>query len=617
MPEVERQKMKVDIACVGFGPAMAGFLTTLTRQMTDKNANILSSPSQPGTPLQVLCYERADDISAGVSGVVTKAKYIRQSFPDLKPADIPLAAPVTEERILYLLDPIGASNRSWIIRTKEWFIKAFGWANPFYKNYAVKLPFIPPFLAKHGGMVLSMGQFNQWVGSQLMGTGLVQIWPAMPVDSAIIEGSAVKGIRLMDQGTDKKGNPEANYMPGMDIEADLTVIGDGPSGPVSHQLEEVFGMPDNRHKHEWAVGMKVVVDLPEGHGLKPGTVLHTFGYPEPEIFGFMYVYPNNIASLGIFVPSTLANPARTSYRTLQHWMMHPYLWQYLKGATLRSWAAKSLMESGLRGEPQLAGDGFAVIGETSGSTNILTGSGVDEAWQTGVMLAEGVLKLLRQKKPFTKANLDEVYVQVRRRSAIHKEGKIAAKSRNGFQYGFIAGILGMGLTGMTAGLLNIPAKSKPAHQSFKSLEEYYKGRLTPEELRRIKVQCRQKGTTLHDAIMDKLGWPPIPFDGKLLVTQQDVLLMGGKVQAPASGVRDHVLFLRPELCRQCEKRVCMEMCSAQAIAPGPEGTPVFDREKCIHCGGCIWNCSVALPEDPEKNNIRFIAGSGGLHSAEN
>ena len=40
-----------------------------------------------------------------------------------------------------------------------------------------------------------------------------------------------------------------------------------------------------------------------------------------------------------------------------------------------------------RGEPFLCGDGFARIGEGSGSTNMLTGSGVDEAWTTGIQLA--------------------------------------------------------------------------------------------------------------------------------------------------------------------------------------------------------------------------------------
>ena len=43
---------------------------------------------------------------------------------------------------------------------------------------------------------------------------------------------------------------------------------------------------------------------------------------------------------------------------------------------------------------------------------------------------------------------------------------------------------------------------------------------------------KRKGTSLHDALMDRCGWPQIPHDGSLLVSHQDVLLMGGKVQAP-------------------------------------------------------------------------------------
>jgi electron-transferring-flavoprotein dehydrogenase len=52
--------------------------------------------------------------------------------------------------------------------------------------------------------------------------------------------------------------------------------------------------------------------------------------------------------------------------------------------------------------------------------------------------------------------------------------------------------------------------------------------------------------------------------------------------------------------------------------PGEEGgTPDFDREKCVHCGACIWSCSRALPTDKERANVEFSAGSGGLHSNEN
>ena len=122
-------------------------------------------------------------------------------------------------------------------------------------------------------------------------------------------------------------------------------------------------------------------------------MFHTFGYPEPEIFGFFYVHPNRVASVGIFVPSWFQNPARTSYRYLQHYMRHPYLWRYLEGGRLRSWGAKSLQEAGKRGEPFLAGDGYARIGDCSGSTNVLTGSGVGEAWTSGIELAEAVKEL--------------------------------------------------------------------------------------------------------------------------------------------------------------------------------------------------------------------------------
>jgi len=46
-------------------------------------------------------------------------------------------------------------------------------------------------------------------------------------------------------------------------------------------------------------------------------------------------------------------------------MLHPYLWRHLKGGKLRSWGAKTLGESGKRGEPHLTGDGYARIGEGS------------------------------------------------------------------------------------------------------------------------------------------------------------------------------------------------------------------------------------------------------------
>jgi len=586
----ERQQMDVDIVCVGFGPATGGFLTTLARQL----------PLPDGTVPQVICYERADDIGFGVSGVVTRGRGIRATFPDFDLAQIPMTAPVGEEHVLYLLDPVGASRRPATLRLADKVLK------PFAKHYAFELPYIPPYLRKHGGFVTSIGQFNQWVGAQLMASGTVQIWPGTPAAAPLLEGDKVTGVRLVDQAG----------APGMDIKAALTVVGDGPVGPVGRQLDEHFGMPAHHHKHDYAIGMKFVVNLPEGCPLKPGTVLHTLGYPEPEIFGFLYVYPDNVASLGIFVPSWFDTPVRTAYRYLQHWMLHPYLWRYLNGGTLRSWGAKTLGESGRRGEPYLAGNGYARIGEGSGSTNVLTGSGVDEAWTTGVLLGEAVLELLKEKKPFTKENLEATYVKRRRESWVEKESRAAERARDGFHRGMVTGLIGMALAGATGGKLHAPVQPRPPREHTPSLAEFYRGRIPLAEVQKIRQECAARGVSAHNALMDRVGWPPIPFDGKLLVSHQDALLLGGKVQAPA-GYADHVVFLYPELCEKCGTKICVEVCSGQAITPGEKGVPVFDREKCVHCGVCMWNCATPDPQNPERTVLQFNAAPGGLHSAEN
>jgi electron-transferring-flavoprotein dehydrogenase len=610
--KIERPQMAVDIACVGFGPAMGGFLTTLSRSLLNPDGSArLESATAPGSPLQVICCERADGLGFGVSGAVTRARGIRSSFPCVDLTQIPMSAAVKKEKLVYLLDPLRASRRTFAFKAADRVLRSFGFVLGV-KHDAFEMPFTPAFMRKHDGLILSLGQFNQWVSDQVAASGVVQIWPGMPVAEPLFEGDAVAGVRLTDQGTDLQGNPEAIFTPGMDLHAALTVVGDGPVGAVGRKIDTHLGMPPGQGSREWALGMKMVIELREDSGLDPGTVLHTIGFPEPEIFGFLYVHPDRLASVGIFIPSWFRSPVRTAYRYLQHFILHPYLWRHLEGGTLKSWGAKSLQESGRNGEPFLAGNGYARIGEGSGSTNVLAGSGVDEAWTTGVQLAEAVVELAELKAAFTRENLEATYVRRRRKSWVDHESRIAAAARNGFQKGVVTGMIGMAVAGLTGGRLALNSHPPPSKQS--SLEDVYGSRISPAELKQMQEECAAKGASLHDRIMDRCGWPQIPMDGKLLISHQDALLMGGGVQAPP-GYANHVTFLRPELCQACEPKLCVEMCSGQAITRSEDGVPDFDREKCIYCGACLWNCQAGA--DGAQGNIEFRAGAGGLHSTLN
>jgi len=118
----------------------------------------------------------------------------------------------------------------------------------------------------------------------------------------------------------------------MDIRAALTVVGDGPVGAISQQLDAAFGLPEGHRRREWGLGMKMVVDLPESADLAPVRYFHTIGYPEPEIFGFFYVHPGRVASGRRLVPSWVRQPGSNRLALFcSTTSMHPYLWRFLEG----------------------------------------------------------------------------------------------------------------------------------------------------------------------------------------------------------------------------------------------------------------------------------------------
>jgi len=181
-------------------------------------------------------------------------------------------------------------------------------------------------------------------------------------------------------------------------------------------------------------------------------------------------------------------------------------------------------------------------------------------------------------------------------------------------------MIGMALAGLTHGKLSLGAKIPPAHQQIAQGAPSFSRSsrrgwdISPARFEELAQAAQAGGRPLHDALLSARGWPEIPFDDVLLVTQQDALLIGGKVQA-MPGFADHVKFREMGLCTQCIEKTCVAMCSGQALTHGPDGVPLFEREKCVHCGACLWNC--AQSPGGECANVEFLAGAGGLHSAEN
>src|SRR5205807_1439972 len=140
----------------------------------------------------------------------------------------------------------------------------------------------------------------------------------------------------------------------------------------------------------------------------------------------------------------------------------------------------------------------------------------DEAWTTGAQLAEAVIGLARGGQPFSKQNLERTYVARRRASWVEQEARVAEKARDGFHRGVVTGLIGMALAGLTGGRQSIDGEP----ELLPDLEDYYSGRIPSPELQAILEDCRARGVSCHDALMDRWGWPAIPYDGQLLVSHQ-------------------------------------------------------------------------------------------------
>ena len=172
----------------------------------------------------------------GVSGVVTRARGIRATLPDLDPARFRWPTPVGSEKSVYLLDPTGASRRSLALRLgRSLAANAFA-ACCDLNTMRSNCPSFPASCTRKAGWCFRWASScSGWHASALQRT--VQIWPGMPVSGSADRGKKVLGMRLLDQGVDRAGNPDAGFTPGMDIHAALTVVGDGPVGAVSRDID--------------------------------------------------------------------------------------------------------------------------------------------------------------------------------------------------------------------------------------------------------------------------------------------------------------------------------------------------------------------------------------------
>ena len=338
------------------------------------------------------------------------------------------------------------------------------------ESSASKLPFIPPPLKNHGNVIVSLSHVVRWMKEKVESFGdAVMIAEEQPVAELLMGGDQVTGGRLVDRGRTKSGGEGPSFEPGADVEARVTVLGEGSRGSLTRTLVDKLSL-HGTNPQVYGTGVKEIWDIPEGR-MSKGTVWHTAGWPLPDsTYGGSWIYAmsDTRVSLGFVTARDGGDAGCDPFETMQRWKTHPKIKAVIEGGTLVKSGAKTVPEGGWWSRPRSHGDGFLIVGDSGSLLNIARLKGIHTAIRSGMIAGEVIAEALLEDD--TSARVMERYEERLGASWIKEELWRVRNWRQIFSHkGFRKGKLAAGLAWALGGkILKDPV---PIHDDASSMNK--------------------------------------------------------------------------------------------------------------------------------------------------
>ncbi len=367
---MERETLEMDVVFVGAGPANLSGALHLARLVKDHNESI-SRAEKKGAPLgeiEIGVIEKGSSVGAHIlSGAVMDPRALRELLPDFVEQGAPLESPVKEDYFLYLTE-----------------------------KRAIRSPITPPPLKNHGYYIVSLNRLTAWLGEQCEAAG-VNIFPEFPgAEMLYDEEDRVVGVRTGDKGIDKEGRRKANFEPGVDLRAKVTVLGEGPRGSLTKELSQRLNLNEGKEPQVYSVGVKELWELPDDR-YPTGRVTHTLGFPsDAQTYGGGWIYgmQNRILNIGYVTGLDYRDPLLDPHAEFQRFKSHPYISQLLEGGKMLRYGAKTIAAGGYFAMPKIYADGVLLVGDCAGFLNSQRLKGIHSAIKSGMLAAEAIFESL-------------------------------------------------------------------------------------------------------------------------------------------------------------------------------------------------------------------------------
>ena len=536
---IDRPQMEADAVIVGAGPAGLACALRLSQLIDEHNAK---NPDQKLSKENIYVLEKAREIGQHcLSGALLDPRSMRELLPGFE-KEAPIEAEVTKESVYFLT-----------------------------RGGKFKLPITPPPLRDHGNYVISLNRFAKWMGEKVEAAGIT-VFSGFAGCELLIEDKRVSGVRTDDKGVDKSNQPKGNFEPGYDLKAKIVILAEGTRGSLTKQLVARFDLDHDRNPMTYGVGVKELWEVIPGR-IAPGEVIYTMGWPlTTREYGGAWIYggKDNVISLGFVTGLDYPDPRLDPQRVLQEFKLHPLVRALLEGGKMIRYGAKSLPYGGWWAIPQVAGDGWMILGDSAGFLNSQRLKGIHLAIKSGMLAAETAFEALSQND-FSAARLSG-YQRGVENSWIKDELWKVRNFHQGFEHGLWAGMFHAGLQQITGG--------RGLHARYPAMAGY-------SRMKKLAELPADGGAEAH-LINDYKG------DGKLTFDKLTDLYHSGtkhEEDQPA-----HLVIHDTNICNtRCVTEFgnpCRHFCPASVYemveaSDSPSGKQIhLNASNCVHCKTC-------------------------------
>lgn len=248
--------------------------------------------------------------------------------------------------------------------------------------------------------ICSISKLTVWLSKVAASVG-VELMYGFAAEDILWDNAAGRavGVKLIDQGLDKEGHKERNYLAGETLHADVVILAEGCDGLLSESFIQKAGLVRQGHQL-YSIGVKELIRVSDEQYQKftAGRVVHAMGWPlwrpliGPSMFGGGIMYPmgDNHIAVGMIVGLDYKYCDFNPQDALTLFKEHAWVKPFIDGGQITEAGAKMIPEGGLYAVPRcpetdsIGRGNVVLVGDSAGFVNMLKIKGLHNAIDSGI-----------------------------------------------------------------------------------------------------------------------------------------------------------------------------------------------------------------------------------------